>query len=403
MRQREHEHKAELSAAVRQADAVADGLTRGMRIASQTSQQQQAQAVVATVQAATASLQAAASHAAADAAAHLKALQEHLRSERDAALDDMARALTNLEAALKALAERQAELSEAHLACALAEAHALGARADALDARAMLCKAQLHACERDRDFADALERLKCFEGLPEHVCAIGRAVLEDRLTPFERELVLQLGSNAMLLKPKHSAMLLQLTGLLATSQGMAGARLLHANAPKLFPAETRLREELAKHRRPPVLHKGTGGRLEGFDGGLRAAIRPLREHARAYGYSGAWVFAHDATAALPHVEARLVGANLFETDCWASGPRRYERTADGARQLAQHMQSSDIKAPLVTLLVLHPSEEGGAISPFPLAVVAGSGPDGAETETWEQQVLTRRGRDVAGPLARDAA
>ena len=48
MGQREREHKAELSAAVRQADAVADGLTRGMRIASQTSQQQQAQAVVAT-------------------------------------------------------------------------------------------------------------------------------------------------------------------------------------------------------------------------------------------------------------------------------------------------------------------------------------------------------------------
>eukprot|EP00966_Prymnesium_polylepis_P261004 6028768-Prymnesium_polylepis.1 len=281
------------------------------------------------------------------------------------------------EATLRAL--ECATRTDRRAAEALHEAQLLAARASLATANAKLTEADARAARCESALGAALRRLDEFDHMPSCIHRIGRALLEDRIGAFERTLLEQLGANAWRDTPAHESIIVQLVGLVATGDGPAAARLLHDNAPNLFPGESTWRAELRKGRRPPVLNRA----LEGLVG----ALEGLEEHLAHWLYTAPLVFAHDSTAVRPYADVRAVDKDHVEVDCFVTGPVRLPRTAEGAHQLRELLNSSTPKAALGTLLTLVPYADGTGIPPFVVALVAGGGPDRAETEAWEDGVV----------------
>ena len=285
--------------------------------------------------------------------------------------------------AVVASAMRDSELVSERLARRAAEAEVSDMRTEfeslRLAMNARLSEAERVLAERDAALGTAVQRLRDFDNLPTDVISIGEAIVAGQLGPFEVTMIKQLAANAWRDTPRHESIIVQLLGLVATGDGPAAARLLHDNAPNLFPAESTWRAALRDGRRPPVLNRELAG--------LGTALDGLSNHFEHWGYCGPLVFAHDSTAVRPYADVRIVDRDTLEVSCFTSGPVRLPRTEQGAMQLRELMKSSTPKAALGTLLVLAPAAESSGVPPYVVALVAGGGPDRRETEGWQSDVV----------------
>ena len=224
--------------------------------------------------------------------------------------------------------------------------------------------------------------------LSPEICAVGWAYADGKLSEFEVALLKQLGKAAggAIGRVGHDEMVVSILGLVATGSAMDGAKLLHEKAPRLFPSETKMRDEIRKERRVPMLRRD----LSGLPGEmLEDAFAAGGAHFKAEGYDGPLIAAHDSTAVKPVAEARAVsvaGEKFIQLDCFSSGPVRVPNSAEGARRLTELLSSTEHKAVLGTLVMLVPACADTTVAPFSLFLVPGGGPNAQETEEWDEKL-----------------
>ena len=283
---------------------------------------------------------------------------------------------------LLALEARRNVVAEARLQVAKDRA-----RAEVTMAHAELAIAMQRLGSQDHELKIALGRLADFSSSMSHeLCAIALAQSAGKLSAFETELLKQLGKSDV--HQGFNKEIVAVLGLVATGSAMDGARLLHARAPRLFPSSSVLRRDISKEWSTPVLIRSNLGGLPGST--LQAALKAGAAHFLHENYDGPLVAAHDSTAIKPVADVRTFidadGQKWLEVHCFMSGPQRFPMTAEGAQEIAQAIRGGGLKASLGTLMLLVPACAVD-VQPFSLFLVAGGGPNAAETEAWEQTIV----------------